>query len=48
MLLEIEVDYTFHSMDEDGVQYMHELCYEDGKLADESVTELEECDEEWF
>ena len=48
MLPEIKVDYIFHSTDEDGVQYMHELCYEDGELADESVTELEECDEEWF
>ena len=49
MLPEIEIDYIFHSTDENDVEYMHELFYENGELADESVTDFEEYDEEeWF
>ena len=45
MLPEITIRYYFHSQEEDGIEYSHDLYYAKGELVDEVIENLDEEDE---
>lgn len=46
MFPESEIRYYFHSLEEDGVEYRHELYYKAGKVVDEILEDADADDED--
>ena len=47
MLPEITIRYYFHSQEEDGIEYSHDLEYAKGELVDEVIENLDEEEDDY-